>query len=29
VAILAMGIFFWALDWVLGSLTAALTGRGG
>jgi preprotein translocase subunit SecE len=29
VAILAMGIFFWVLDWVLGSVTAALTGRGG
>jgi preprotein translocase subunit SecE len=29
VAILAMGIFFWALDWILGSVTAALTGRGG
>ena len=29
VAILAMGIFFWILDWVLGSVTAALTGRGG
>ncbi len=28
VAILAMGIFFWALDWILGSVTAALTGRG-
>jgi preprotein translocase subunit SecE len=28
VAILAMGIFFWVLDWVLGSITAALTGRG-
>jgi preprotein translocase subunit SecE len=29
VAILAMGIFFWALDWILGGVTAALTGRGG
>jgi preprotein translocase subunit SecE len=29
VAILAMGIFFWILDWILGSVTAALTGRGG
>jgi preprotein translocase subunit SecE len=29
VAILAMGIFFWVLDWVLGSVTATLTGRGG
>ena len=29
VAILAMGIFFWVLDWILGSVTAALTGRGG
>jgi preprotein translocase subunit SecE len=28
VAVLAMGIFFWALDWILGSVTAALTGRG-
>ena len=28
VAILAMGIFFWILDWVLGSVTAALAGRG-
>jgi len=28
VAILALGIFFWVLDWVLGSVTAALTGRG-
>jgi preprotein translocase subunit SecE len=28
VAILAMGIFFWVLDWILGSVTAALTGRG-
>ena len=29
VAILALGIFFWVLDWILGSVTAALTGRGG
>jgi len=29
VAILAMGIFFWVLDWILGSVTATLTGRGG
>jgi len=29
VAILAMGIFFWVLDWVLGALTAALTQKGG
>ncbi len=29
VAILAMGIFFWVLDWILGGVTAALTGRGG
>lgn len=29
VAILAMGIFFWALDWILGAVTAALTQRGG
>ena len=28
VAVLAMGIFFWFLDWVLGGITAALTGRG-
>jgi preprotein translocase subunit SecE len=28
VAILAMGIFFWLLDLVLGSVTATLTGRG-
>jgi preprotein translocase subunit SecE len=28
VAVLAMGIFFWALDWILGAVTAALTGRG-
>jgi preprotein translocase subunit SecE len=29
VAILAMGIFFWILDWILGGVTAALTQRGG
>jgi len=29
VAILAMGVFFWVLDWILGGVTAALTGRGG
>jgi preprotein translocase subunit SecE len=29
VAILVMGIFFWILDWVLGSVTRALTGQGG
>ena len=28
VAIIAMGIFFWVLDWILGSVTAALTGQG-
>jgi preprotein translocase subunit SecE len=28
VAILALGIFFWVLDWILGSVTAALTGQG-
>ena len=28
VAILAMGIFFWVHDWILGSVTAALTGQG-
>ena len=28
VAILAMGIFFWILDLILGSVTAMLTGRG-
>jgi preprotein translocase subunit SecE len=28
VAVLAMGIFFWILDWILGSVTATLTGRG-
>ncbi len=29
VAILVLGIFFWALDWILGSVTAALTGGKG
>jgi preprotein translocase subunit SecE len=29
VAILVMGVFFWILDWVLGSVTRALTGQGG
>ncbi|MGB5103545.1 MAG: preprotein translocase subunit SecE [Steroidobacteraceae bacterium] len=29
VAILALGIFFWVLDWILGSVTAALTGGQG
>ena len=29
VAILIMGIFFWILDWILGSVTRALTGQGG
>ena len=29
IAITAMGIFFWFLDWVLGALTRALTGQGG
>ena len=29
IAITAMGIFFWVLDWVLGALTRALTGQGG
>jgi preprotein translocase subunit SecE len=29
VAILVMGIFFWVLDWALGSVTRALTGQGG
>ena len=28
-AILAMGVFFWVLDWILGGVTAALTNRGG
>jgi preprotein translocase subunit SecE len=29
VAIVVMGIFFWILDWALGSIMHALTGRGG
>jgi preprotein translocase subunit SecE len=29
IAITAMGIFFWILDWILGALTRALTGQGG
>jgi preprotein translocase subunit SecE len=29
IAIIAMGAFFWMLDWVLGALTRALTGQGG
>jgi preprotein translocase subunit SecE len=29
VAILAMGVFFWLLDMMLGAITHALTGRGG
>ena len=29
VAILALGMFFWFLDWILGSVTAALTGGQG
>jgi len=29
IAITAMGIFFWFLDWVLGALTRMLTGQGG
>jgi preprotein translocase subunit SecE len=28
-AIVIMGIFFWILDWILGSITRALTGQGG
>jgi preprotein translocase subunit SecE len=28
VAIIALGVFFWVLDWVLGSVTRALTGQG-
>ena len=28
-AIVIMGLFFWILDWVLGSITRALTGQGG
>ena len=29
IAIIAMGIFFWILDWILGAVTRALTGQGG
>jgi preprotein translocase subunit SecE len=29
VAILAMGVFFWMLDMMLGAVTRALTGQGG
>jgi preprotein translocase subunit SecE len=29
VAILAMGVFFWLLDMMLGAITRALTGQGG
>jgi preprotein translocase subunit SecE len=29
VAIIVMGIFFWILDYLLGSVTRALTGQGG
>jgi preprotein translocase subunit SecE len=29
VAVLVMGVFFWFLDWILGSVTHALTGQGG
>ena len=29
VAVLAMGIFFWLLDMLLGAVTRALTGQGG
>jgi preprotein translocase subunit SecE len=29
IAIIAMGVFFWMLDWVLGAATRALTGQGG
>jgi len=29
VAVFAMAMFFWVLDWILGSITAALAGRGG
>jgi preprotein translocase subunit SecE len=28
IAITAMGLFFWMLDWVLGALTRMLTGQG-
>jgi preprotein translocase subunit SecE len=29
VAIVVMGIFFWILDWLLGSAMQAVTGHGG
>jgi len=29
VAIVVMGIFFWILDWALGSIMRAITGQGG
>src|SRR4029453_7703828 len=29
VAVIVMGVFFWILDWALGSVTHALTGQGG
>jgi preprotein translocase subunit SecE len=29
VAVLVMGVFFWLLDMILGSVTRALTGQGG
>ena len=29
VAVFVMGIFFWLLDMILGSVTRALTGQGG
>ena len=29
IAITALGLFFWMLDWVLGAVTRALTGQGG
>ena len=28
-AVVVMGVFFWVLDWILGSVTHALTGQGG
>jgi preprotein translocase subunit SecE len=28
VAIVVLGVFFWILDWILGSVTRALTGQG-
>jgi preprotein translocase subunit SecE len=28
-AIVALAIFFWILDWILGAITRALTGQGG